>query len=163
MVKPQIIGTVSIKKTPLHETLLRKGSFEQICDNEPCDNDPIFRSLCDLCIQKKFKPVSSSRSNYVPVSYSYGIGSIAPHSDDGMGLTAGLLVATEPIHDENGKHSSFSCSRDCYLFHEHAESLMLKIQIGDVFIFDANYNHAWMANCRWLLALHSIESLQEDQ
>jgi hypothetical protein len=150
---PKIIGKISIEKTPSHEVFLRSGSVGEIYDDKPCDNDPIFRDLCDLCTKQNLRPISSSRSFYTPVSYSYGIGSIPPHSDKGMGLTAGVLVATAAISNDLYK----SDLHDCYLFHQHAEVLMYKIQIGDVFIFDADCHHAWMANCRWLLALHAVE------
>jgi hypothetical protein len=37
-----------------------------------------------------------------------------------------------------------------------AQGKSIDLQIGNVFVFNGNFDHAWIANCRWLIASQSV-------
>lgn len=86
--------------------------------------------------------------------YVYGAGSIFTHDDPGMGLAAAVLVHTSDLSSRLINDSSaWNQPGDCELI---ADGSVLPVAIGDVFIFNADRHHAWLANCRWVLATHAI-------
>jgi hypothetical protein len=50
--------------------------------------------------------------------------------------------------------SSFGADDECLLF---TKGKFLSLAIGEVFLFDSDTEHAWMANCRWLIACQSVK------
>jgi len=87
---------------------------------------------------------------YDPWSYVTGMGSVLYHDDPGMGLQAAVLVAALPLTrggflDSNCQFTSRGQWLDCH--------------VGTVFVFNGDHDHAWIANCRWCLATHSIRRI----
>jgi hypothetical protein len=79
------------------------------------------------------------------------MGSAFYHSDPGMGLQAAVLVAAVPL--TRGGYCDSSCEFT-------SRGICIDCQVGTVFLFDGNYPHAWLANCRWALATHSIRRIR---
>ena len=92
------------------------------------------------------------RSGLFPAyDYTYGAGSIEWHEDDGYGFMAGVLLHTAPLTRQLGPdHRS---SSPCALL---TGKNTLPLYVGDLFIFNADRTHSWMANCKWLLACFMI-------
>jgi hypothetical protein len=83
-----------------------------------------------------------------PNGYLYGAGSVSPHIDDTNHATVAVLVATEnlaPDLDSNNNYCELVTRDQC-----------LSIKKGDVFIFDGSKKHAWIANCRWVIAFQDV-------
>lgn len=64
-------------------------------------------------------------------------GSVGKHRDEGMGLVLSWLIYQEPLKGR----SAAECS--CCLQTGKGEHA---VTLGDVFLFNATHNHAWMSN-----------------
>jgi hypothetical protein len=71
-----------------------------------------------------------------------------------MGLQAAVLVAALPL-----KRGGY-CDSTCQFT---SRSQWLDCQVGTVFVFNGDHPHAWLANCRWCLATHSIRRIRNRQ
>ena len=88
---------------------------------------------------------------YVNHDYVFGAGSVGFHADDGMRLTAAVLVAVAPI--SAGIREVLYQGEPCCLI---AGGKCLALEVGDAFVFNGDVEHAWMANCRWVIATQSV-------
>lgn len=147
---PRIIGAIPIDIRKYHTQLLRNATFGELDIAELTVDDPVLVSLRQTCVLNGLTINTSWEDRlYKLHDYCFGAGSIFTHDDPGMGLTAGALVAVADLS------RSFQDDMDCHclLF---AEGQHIEIRVGNVFLFDADKEHAWMANCRWLVALQSV-------
>ena len=152
---PKIIGRIPIVKTPYHTKLMRNSILGDLDDSDFAENDPVHSALCDLCESQGYMTDNDWRRGFNSYGYIHGIGSIFPHTDKGMGLTACALVAIEKITKSLGWSADDLDKIDgCAFIYD--SGVVSEITPGDVFVFDANKLHAWMTNCRWVLALQSV-------
>jgi hypothetical protein len=143
------IGKIPIIVTKRHQMILKKyADFGNIDGTDISSDDPILIDLRKRAMACGYELVDDL-SLYGETSYTFSAGSAMPHDDPGMGLTAAVLVATRDLSPAFQDTVSY-----CTFF---AEGQHQEIQIGDVFVFDADKEHAWMANCRWLLAMQAIK------
>ena len=70
-------------------------------------------------------------------------GSVAPHQDPGLGLIAFWLLHKQPLVKMKENKQAQWYVEDPWLFTARQSRL---IRVGDVVVFNANYNHAWMCN-----------------
>ena len=120
----------------------------------PMDNDDPIRDALKHVINRAGYRVmlNSSRCHpYDPWSYVTGMGSAFYHSDPGMGLQAAVLVAALPL--TRGGYCDSSCQFT-------SRGQWLDCRAGTVFVFNGDHPHAWIANCRWTLATHSIRRVR---
>ena len=151
---PKIIGRIPIAKTPYHKRLMKNSILGGLDESPFVENDPIHDALCGLCKSQKYA-IDQWRNGFNTYGYVYGIGSIMPHTDKGMGLTACALVAIEKITRSLGWSAAELDKIDgCALIYD--SGIISDLMPGDVFVFDANKLHSWMANCRWVLALQAV-------
>jgi hypothetical protein len=147
---PRIIGTIPIDVEKYHTQLLKNATFGEIDVAELKVDDPVLVSLRQVSVSNGLTINTSWENRYYGLyDYSFAAGSIFAHDDPGMGLTVGVLVAVADLsrffQDDMDGH--------CLLF---AEGQHIDIGVGNVFLFDADKEHAWMANCRWLIAMQSV-------
>ena len=118
-------------------------------------NKNVLPELELVCGNAGYRFRTEPRTGYALNDCVFGAGSVGPHNDMGMGLTAIALLAVvdlsrnfaaEPFRDDWN-------DGDCVLF---AGGTYLHIQIGDVIVFNADQEHAWMSNSRWLLLSQSV-------
>lgn len=148
---PQIIGWIDpdLCNLPRHKKMLRpRPSVGGIDTEDLKHDDPIRLALQQKCKAKGFVFCSNSAGPYSDYDYSFGAGSVFTHTDTGMGLTAGVLVAaTRLVSDDGGPPYG------CELI---ANGKALDLSIGTAFVFNADKPHAWLANCCWLIALQHV-------
>jgi hypothetical protein len=146
---PEIIGTIPIDADKYHRQLLKNASFSWVDIAEITSDDSVLVSLRQTAAAKGLIINTSWEDRHYGLhNYCFAAGSIFAHEDPGMGLTVGVLVAVADLS------RFFRDSMDqCALF---AEGQHIDIRVGNVFLFDANKEHAWMANCRWLIATQSV-------
>jgi hypothetical protein len=143
--QPRILGRMKIKKNSFHNICLKRTAKDylgNVCIAYPEKDNFTFADLRKVCELHGFA------INYF-YDYVYGAGSVAPHEDSGFGFAVGVLVATRPL-----SKSLESDSEECFLF---TKGKILSITVGEVFLFDSDAEHAWMANCRWLIATQSVK------
>lgn len=107
--------------------------------------NPLKDAMQSVCKEFGFKLCNRSRNGYTLFDYTFSRGSVTLHKDEGMGLCACVLVATAPLSKKD------PCS-ECELI-VRGESITLRR--GDIFLFNGNKQHAWIANCGWVLAIHT--------
>jgi hypothetical protein len=149
--QPKVIGRIPITLTAYHEKLLRRSILGQVHESSFEKDDPIHVALCDLCNSQGYSPNNNSRGGFNPFGYIHGIGSIFPHDDFGMSLTACALVTIDKIADSLDDSGDFAFIQ--------GPEVLTDIKIGNVFVFDADETHAWMVNCRWVMASQTIDIL----
>jgi hypothetical protein len=142
------IGKIPIIETVQHRDMLKRAGFGEINTDHISSEEPVLIDLRKRVMACGYELVSH-RPRYGEKDYTFSAGSAMPHDDPGMGLTAAVLVATRDLSRAFEDTVSY-----CTFF---AEGQYQTIQIGDVFVFDADKDHAWMANCRWLLAMQAIK------
>lgn len=91
--------------------------------------------------------VRSYDDNYALADYTYGVGSVDPHRDDGLGLLLAALIDTRSLRSK-------ALDDDVPCIMQGANFMFVKK--GDVFLFDANKEHTWIANCYWMLACQRV-------
>ncbi len=150
--KPRILGDLLIDQTSQHKDFLRKSvgyhSLGCVYSKEIKEDDPILLGLQKACELHGFMVNSISRNDYPICDYTFAAGSVGLHRDPGLGLTVNVLVALQSFS------RSFDCYNDCQLI---AQGKSIDLQIGNVFVFNGNFDHAWIANCRWLIATQSVK------
>lgn len=155
MTHPKIIGHLtdhSVLNRPDQRQLAADTALGELdgIDAFPMDDDDPIRDALKHVINRAGYRVMLDGSRcrpYDPWSYVTGMGSAFYHSDPGMGLQAAVLVAALPL--TRGGYRDSSCQ-----FTSRGE--WLDCQVGTVFVFNGDHHHAWIANCRWTLATHSI-------
>jgi len=117
------------------------------------DLDPIRDALKHVLKPAGYRVmIDASRCDpYDPWEYAAGMGSVFLHRDPGMGLQAAVLVAALPL-----KRGGI-CDSTCQ-FTSRGE--WLDCSVGTVFVFSGDHPHAWLANCRWCIATHSIRRIR---
>jgi len=117
------------------------------------DDDPIRDALKHVLEPAGYRVMlDSSRCDpYDPWSYVAGMGSVLYHDDRGMGLQAAVMVAALPL--TRGGFLDSSCQFT-------SRGQWLDCPVGTVFVFNGDHDHAWIANCRWCLATHSIRRIR---
>ena len=114
------------------------------------NDDPLIAKLLDvgkehgLVYRKQnFYPGSSyvfyPSSSYLPIR-----GSVPWHDDDGIGLLLNWLVASRDLH---GYKDNLDYNK-CHLLTKHGQ---LRVQVGDIFVFNGNIGHAWVSNSQCVL------------
>jgi len=152
--KPRILGHMKVKKNSFHSTLLRQDSrywLGSVYIAYPDNDDPTLSDLRKACSLHGFAFKDKSNLYYFN-DYVYGAGSVSPHKDSGFGFTVGILVATRQL-SKSFEYNEMD-NNECFLF---TKGKILSLTAGDVFIFDSNVEHAWMANCKWLIATQSVK------
>ena len=120
-----------------------------------CEGDPILAQMAAVCSQNGFALNDMHPGPYAVRDYTYGAGSVGPHTDKHMGPTLGVLVATKSLC--RGLVEQMP-SGFCYLT---TKSGNLEVRLGDVFIFNADNEHSWISNFRWVLGIHSVRKLRK--
>ena len=117
------------------------------------DQDPIRDELKHVINRAGYcVMLDNSRCHpYDPWEYAAGMGSAFYHNDAGMGLQAAVMVAALPL--TRGGYCDSSCQFT-------SRGQWLDCQVGTVFVFNGDHDHAWLANCRWCLATHSIRRIR---
>jgi hypothetical protein len=148
---PQVIGKIDhITRTEQHSRMLKSVLIGELESEVIYGYDPVLTGLRKVCAASHYAP-STTSPLYPDFGYVFSCGSAFPHDDEGMGLQAGVIVAVEPLSKRFD--GIFSSCSPCVLL---SQGQTIQLDVGDVFIFDADYEHAWMANCRWVVALQSI-------
>ncbi len=151
--QPRILGRMKVKKNSFHDICLKhtvKHNLGSVSVAWPTSkDDSTFVDLRKVCELHGFAIKDKQSDFYYPYPYVYGAGSVAPHEDSGFGFSVGALVATRPL-----SKSLESDGKECFLF---TKGKILPITVGEVFLFDSNADHAWMANCKWLIATQSVK------
>jgi hypothetical protein len=150
IITPKIIGTIPIDTQKYHRQLLKKAFFSKVDIEGITPNDSILVALRQTAVASGLIINTSWKDRYYGLhDYVFSAGSIFAHEDPGMGLTVGVLVAVADL--SRSFHDGMN--GECALF---AEGQHICIRVGDVFLFDADKEHAWMANCRWVIATQSV-------
>lgn len=153
---PLYVGNIGdsavVQKAP--KKLLRQaylGSVDVASMGGPAQEK--FRSELDPLLHAHgfhFRRPAFYRRLYGHADYTVGAGSIDPHEDGSYGHMALVLLAQAPL---SRKLISNWPGDECQL---HASNTWQPLDVGDVVIFNADYTHAWLANCRWLLATFQV-------
>jgi hypothetical protein len=159
MTHPKIIGHISDPQRlcldrPDQRRLAADANLEFGINSITMDpTDPIVDALKPVINRAGYRVMlDDSRCRpYDHRAYVTGMGSAFYHSDPGMGLQAAVLVAAVPL--TRGGYCDSSCEFT-------SRGICIDCQVGTVFLFDGNYPHAWLANCRWALATHSIRRIR---
>tara|TARA_S200002703_G_scaffold38799_2_gene34033 strand:+ start:4786 stop:5301 length:516 start_codon:yes stop_codon:yes gene_type:complete len=153
MTTPKIIGHLTgcseLNRRDQRE-LAKYASFEGGIDSMPMRKDDPIRDALKHALKPAGYRVMLDNSRchpYDPWCYVTGMGSAFYHNDTGMGLQAAVLVAALPL--TRGGYCDSSCQFT-------SRGQWLDCQVGTVFVFNGDHDHAWIANCRWCLATHSI-------
>ena len=162
MTHPKIIGHISDPQRlcldrPAQRRLAADAYLEGGIDSLTMDpTDPIIDALKHVINRAGYRVMlDASRCNpYGHQAYVTGMGSAYFHTDPGMGLQVGVMVATQPLV---GKDCTHRFVETCQFT---SRGTWIDCQIGTVFVFNGDYPHAWLANCRWALATHSIRRVR---
>ena len=145
---PQILGTLLVCETRHHRGILKTARLG-CADSRLTKEDPLLMDLQEMCSFYGYKPKDESCiALYSNPFYICGAGSIVPHKDTGLGLTANILVSTKDLS------RTYQSEDDCMLF---VQGKYTKIKVGHVFLLNTNVEHAWMANCQWLILGQAIK------
>lgn len=158
---PLHIGSVPLDccDRPHQRSIIRGKAYLGEIDTHPMDgDDPVREELEQLCAFHGYQFNQSHPGPYSPFDYTFGAGSARPHIDGGMGLTAGVLVAIGDLSRSLPDESFYPDQQQCILA---AGGDFLPIGVGDAFIFNADKEHAWIANCRWVIAIQSVSRLRK--
>ena len=79
----------------------------------------------------------------------YGEGSVHLHTDDLYPNEFATVALVLPLWDYIQQKSVFFGDRTCAFY---CAGIYLSLNPGDLFLFDANDDHAWITNYRWMLA-----------
>ena len=157
MTTPKIIGHLTgcseLNRADQRE-LAKYASLGLGIDSMPMrKDDPIRDELKHVINRAGYRVMlDNSRCHpYDPWSYVTGMGSAFYHNDTGMGLQAAVMVAALPL-----KRSGY-CESTCQFT---SRGQWLDCQVGTVFVFNGDHDHAWIANCRWCLATHSVRRIR---
>jgi hypothetical protein len=153
MTTPKIIGHLTgcseLNRRDQRRLAAEAGLGDGIESFRMDDQDPIRDALKHVINRAGYRVMlDNSRCHpYDPWEYATGMGSVLYHDDLGMGLQAAVLVAALPL--TRGGYCDSSCQFT-------SRGQWLDCQVGTVFVFNGDHDHAWIANCRWCLATHSI-------
>ena len=89
---------------------------------------------------------------YSSLSLTYCKGSIELHRDERFGLVALWLVNVKPLHKSQqgiGLRPSFYSSRQ-----------WLELRIGEIIIFDASKEHAWLSNYHCSMIIQTVRRVR---
>jgi hypothetical protein len=159
MTKPKIIGHLTGCSELNRRDQRRMAANTYLGGIDPVDlftmedDDPIRDALKHVLKPAGYRVMTnSSRCHpYAPWSYVTGVGSVLYHDDPGMGLQAAVLVAALPL--TRGGFLDSICQFT-------SRGQWLDCRVGTVFVFNGDHDHAWIANCRWCLATHSIRQIR---
>ena len=118
-------------------------------------NDPVLVELGELCARQGFRFAAKAPAPYSLKDYVFGAGSVFPHDDGGMGLTAAVFVAAAKL---STGHLEWDTEEECHLL---SGGRCMELSVGDAFIFNADVEHAWISNCRWVLACHHVQRIRK--
>jgi hypothetical protein len=162
MTHPEIIGHISDPQRlcldrPAQRRLAADADLRFGVDSVTMDpTDPIIDALKHV-VNRAGCRVMLDTSRCWPYShktYVTGMGSAYFHTDPGMGLQVGVMVATQPlVRSGYTDHDAETCQFT-------SRGKWIDCQIGTVFLFNGDYPHAWLANCRWALATLSIRRVR---
>ena len=153
MTTPKIIGHLTgcseLNRRDQRRLAAEAGLGDGIESFRMDDQDPIRDALKHVINRAGYRVMlDNSRCHpYDPWEYAAGMGSAFYHNDTGMGLQAAVMVAALPL--TRGGYCDSSCQFT-------SRGQWLDCQVGTVFVFNGDHDHAWIANCRWCLATHSI-------
>ena len=157
MTTPKIIGHLTgcseLNRRDQRE-LAKYASLQGGINSMPMRKDDPIRDALKHAINRAGYRVMLDNSRchpYDPWCYVTGMGSALYHNDPGMGLQAAVMVAALPL--TRGGY----CDSICQFT---SRGQWLDCQVGTVFVFNGDHDHAWIANCRWCLATHSIRRIR---
>ena len=119
-------------------------------------NDSVLVELERACKLQGFVFNKEHPGPYSECDYTFGAGSVGFHNDGGMGLTAAVLVAVAPIAP--AIEESLFGRETCELV---SGGKFLRLKVGDAFVFNGDVEHAWIANCRWVIVVQSVRKLRK--
>jgi hypothetical protein len=90
--------------------------------------------------------LKSKRFPYFPDDILVGQGNVQPHTDFVFEYAAATLIATRKPHRYAENPVFISAGK------------FLSISLGCSFIFHTATEHAWMAECQWILAISQLSS-----
>jgi hypothetical protein len=158
MTHPKIIGHIADPNCLYLNRLAQRrlaadASLESGIDSITMDPaDPIIDALKHVVNRAGYRVMlNDSRCRpYDHRAYVTGMGSADFHTDRGMGLQVGVMVAAQPL--VRGGYTDY----DMQTCQFTSRGKWIDCEVGTVFLFNGDYPHAWIANCRWALATHSI-------
>lgn len=149
-----ILGMLPVHETCYHRKILKEVELGFV-DSATAEEDPILTDMQNWIDLQKMRGLhgydlknESCIAGFSNPFYVSGAGSIIPHKDTGLGLTINILVSTKHLS------RTYQSEDDCMLF---AQGKYTKIKVGHVFLLNTNVEHAWMANCRWLILGQAIK------
>ena len=162
MTHPKIIGHIAdpnclCLNRPDQRRLAADANLESGIDSITMDpTDPIIDALKHVVNRAGYRVMlDASRCRpYDHRAYVTGMGSAYFHTDPGMGLQVGVMVATQPLVRKG--YTDYA-TQTCQFT---SRGTWIDCEIGTVFVFNGDYPHAWIANCRWALATHSIRRVR---
>jgi hypothetical protein len=160
MTRPKIIGYLTgcgELNRPDQRRLAADANLESGIDSITMDpTDPIVDALKHVVNRAGYRVMlDASRCRpYDHQGYVTGMGSAYFHADPGMGLQVAVMVATQPLVRKGYTHRYLETCQFT------SRGKWIDCKIGDVFVFNGDYYHAWIANCRWALATHSIRRVR---
>lgn len=122
------------------------------------DNTPAMPELREAWAAAGLEPCNPPKPGYCRLSYTYGAGSVFPHDDLGYGLVSVTLVATAPIHESID--SEWETTGLCVL---HTNRTRIRLELGETVIFNADCEHSWMANGRWVLINQCVRRVRRGE
>jgi hypothetical protein len=160
---PLHLGQVprDVVNTPIQKAIIA-GSEAKHCPalgevNETSipSNEPVLKELSRLCDRSGLALSEKPSGLFLLRGYVFGAGSVYPHDDDGMGLTAAVFVAASPIAEGI---EEWDYAQDCWFF---GGGTSIQLRVGDAFAFNSDKEHTFMSNCRWVLAIHGAHQARK--
>lgn len=87
---------------------------------------------------------------YTSLSLTYCKGSVLPHNDPNYGLTALWLVSVKPLHKNQREFGPQAPSF-------YSSSQWSDVYPGEVIVFDADKEHAWLSNYHCSMIMQTIK------
>lgn len=151
---PRYLGSIPLDlcNTRKQRDLIRDINVLSGIDSEDMHHlDPVRDAMWQVCKRAGYSFSRTKPAPYPLYDYTIGAGSAFTHTDPGMGLTAAAFVASirlsPPLDNSDGANDI------CQLI---TGNRTLDVGISNVFVFNADKPHAWLANCRWALAVQHL-------
>ena len=87
---------------------------------------------------------------HASLSLTYCKGSVPPHDDPQLGLTALWLVNVKPLHRNQ---QGFYPGRQSF----YSSKQWLEVCLGEIIVFDADKEHAWLSNYHCSMIMQTIK------
>ena len=90
---------------------------------------------------------------YDSLSLTYCKGSVQLHTDPQFGLAALWLVSVKALHKDQ---QSFEPDRPSF----YSSKQWLDVRLGEIIIFDANKEHAWLSNYHCSMIMQTVRRVR---